>query len=108
MTDPQPPDHDPAELQCVARELRGGLQPLLQALAGEPARPVRLTQGIGLDKSLASRLVKAVRSDGEDARVVRGGAWDLQADNCRATFRSNSKREQKSSNIGFRVGIYFP
>ena len=35
MTDPQPPDHDPAELQCVARELRGGLQPLLQALAGE-------------------------------------------------------------------------
>lgn len=65
MTDPTPPDHDPAELQRVARELRGGLQPLLLALAGEPVRPVRLTQGIGLDKSLASRLVKAVRADSE-------------------------------------------
>lgn len=53
----------PAE---VAAELRGGLRPLLQALAGTPPRPVRLVQALGLDKSLASRLVVATRADGDD------------------------------------------
>lgn len=58
-------DTPPDELAAVARELRAGLVPLLHALAGEPPRPVRLTQGAGLDKSLASRLVQAVRTEGE-------------------------------------------
>lgn len=49
----------------LARELRAGLQPLVYVLAGDPPRPVRLTQGIGLDKSLASRLVQALRTEGD-------------------------------------------
>jgi hypothetical protein len=48
---------------AVAADLRAGLAPLLALLAGVPPRPVRLTQGIGLDKSLASRLVQAIRCD---------------------------------------------
>lgn len=63
MTDSLAPDEERAELAAVALELRHGLAPLLQGLAGDPPRPVRLTQGIGLDKSLASRLIKAVRSE---------------------------------------------
>lgn len=54
-------------LAAVAHELRAGLRPLLQALAGTPPRPVRLTQDIGLDKSLASRLVQADRTDSDEA-----------------------------------------
>jgi hypothetical protein len=54
-------------LAAVAHELRAGLRPLLQTLAGSPPRPVRLTQGIGLDKSLASRLVQSVRAEGDEA-----------------------------------------
>jgi len=85
--DRQEPDHPPpadalspqadagaADREAVgalARELRAGLAPLLAALAGDPPRPVRLTQGIGLDKSLASRLVQAVRSDGDPAFLHR-------------------------------------
>jgi hypothetical protein len=59
---PRDPSSD-SDLADVARELRGGLTPLLHALAGDPPRPVRLTQGIRLDKSLASRLVQAIRAD---------------------------------------------
>lgn len=47
----------------VAAALRGSLGPLLDALAGRPPRPVKLMRSIGLDKSLASRLVQAVRAD---------------------------------------------
>lgn len=65
MTAPQPEGHP--ETAAVARELRGGLRPLLALLAGTPPRPVRLTQGIGLDKSLASRLVQALRAESDAA-----------------------------------------
>lgn len=53
------------DLADVASALREGLAPLVHDLAGAPARPVRLQQGIGLDKSLASRLVQAVRAPGD-------------------------------------------
>ncbi len=56
---------------AVARELRAGLRPLLALLAGTPPRPVRLTQGVGLDKSLASRLVQAVRAESDAAFLHR-------------------------------------
>jgi hypothetical protein len=52
----------PERIATVAAELRRTLTPLLQALAGTPPRPVRLTRGLGLDKSLASRLVQATRA----------------------------------------------
>lgn len=57
------------ELTGVAGALRDGLAPLLHDLAGMPARPVRLQQGIGLDKTLASRLVQAVRAP-DDAEFL--------------------------------------
>ena len=50
---------------AVAAALRSSLTPLLQQLAGVPPRPFRLTQGLGLDKSIASRLVQAVRADND-------------------------------------------
>jgi hypothetical protein len=39
--------------------------PLLDALAGQPPRPVRLMRRVGLDKSLASRLVQAVKAESD-------------------------------------------
>ncbi len=54
----------PREVQ-VAVALRDALRPLLHALAGQPPRPVRLMRGIGLDKSLASRLVQAARAESD-------------------------------------------
>jgi hypothetical protein len=49
-------------IERVALELRACLTPVVHALAGEPPRPMRLTQEPGLDKSLASRLVQAIRT----------------------------------------------
>ena len=49
-------------IERIATELRACLTPLIHELAGEPPRPMRLTQEPGLDKSLASRLVQAVRT----------------------------------------------
>lgn len=51
-----------AHIAAVAAELRARLTPLVWALAGTPPRPVRLMRGIGLDKSLAGRLVQATRA----------------------------------------------
>lgn len=53
------------ELADLATALRAGVLPLLHQLAGNPPRPVRLQQGIGLDKTLASRLVQAARADSD-------------------------------------------
>jgi hypothetical protein len=52
----------------VAGELQGALVPLLEQLAGTPPRPMRLTRphpGLGLDKSLASRLVQAAKAESD-------------------------------------------
>ncbi len=49
----------------VAAELRTQIGAVIGALAGTPPRPVRLTRNIGLDKSLASRVVKATRADND-------------------------------------------
>ena len=57
-------DTEPREV-TVAAALREALGPLLHALAGDPPRPVRLMRSIGLDKSLASRLVQAARTESD-------------------------------------------
>ncbi|MFZ2989276.1 MAG: hypothetical protein WA086_14900 [Ideonella sp.] len=49
----------------VAAGLRLSLAGLVQCLAGEPARPIRLMRAAGLDKSLASRLVQATRAESD-------------------------------------------
>ena len=49
----------------VAVALRESLIPLLDTLAGQPPRPVRLMRRIGLDKSLASRLVQAAKAESD-------------------------------------------
>ena len=55
--------HDPArQIARVAAALRVCLTPIVHTLAGDPPRPMRLTQGPGIDKSLASRIVQAVRT----------------------------------------------
>lgn len=56
---------DPERITSVAVALRGGLAAVLREHAGSPPRPYRLTQGLGLDKSLASRLVQAVRTESD-------------------------------------------
>lgn len=63
---------DAGRIAEVAGGLRAALAPLVEHLAGSPPRPVRLTRGPGLDKTLASRLVQAARatSDGEFLHVV--------------------------------------
>jgi hypothetical protein len=49
-----------AQVEETARKLRGALAALLQEVCGPAARPSRLVQRLGIDKSLASRLVRAV------------------------------------------------
>ena len=53
------------EIEKVGRELRPSLLAGLEAVAGSPPRPTRVARPIGLDKSLASRFVRAVGTDSD-------------------------------------------
>ena len=52
-------------IEGMGHELRGLLEPILEEVGGVPPRPSRLIRTIGVDKSLASRLVRAVRADSD-------------------------------------------
>ncbi len=52
-----------ARLQAVAEELREELLPIVSAAAGPAGRPSTLVRELGIDKSLASRLTRALRAD---------------------------------------------
>src|SRR5262245_20104643 len=49
-------------IEAVGRDLRGAISTVLEAVAGPNPRPTRVSRAIGLDKSLASRLVRSVQS----------------------------------------------
>src|SRR5262245_27514328 len=51
-----------AQIEATGGDLRRTLAPVLESVAGPRPRPTRLSRAIGLDKSLASRLVRAVDS----------------------------------------------
>src|SRR5262245_22891554 len=51
-----------AQIEAIGAELRRTITPVLEAVAGVSPRPTRISRAIGLDKSLASRLVRAVQS----------------------------------------------
>ena len=38
-------------------------------------------------------------------RVLRGGSWYINTDNCRAAFRSRSNPDHRLNNVGFRVVV---
>jgi formylglycine-generating enzyme required for sulfatase activity len=43
------------------------------------------------------------RLEGDDARVLRGGAWSSGADYARCAYRIWSEPDDRDGNIGFRV-----
>src|SRR5262247_2982360 len=49
-------------IEASGRELRRAINSVLEAVAGPRPRPTRVARAIGLDKSLASRLVRSVRA----------------------------------------------
>jgi len=49
-------------IEASGRELRRAITGVLEAVAGPRPRPTRVARAIGLDKSLASRLVRSVRA----------------------------------------------
>ena len=42
---------------------------------------------------------------GGSQRIIRGGAWNSPANNCRSAYRKTERKERKLSVIGFRVVI---
>jgi hypothetical protein len=53
------------QIEAISAELRRTIAPVLEAVAGVSPRPTRISRAIGLDKSLASRLVRAVMSSSD-------------------------------------------
>src|SRR6188474_1253808 len=53
------------QIEAISAELRRTIAPVLEAVAGVSPRPTRISRAIGLDKSLASRLVRAVLSSSD-------------------------------------------
>ena len=49
-------------IEATGRELRRAINSVLEAVAGPRPRPTRVARATGLDKSLASRLVRSVRA----------------------------------------------
>jgi hypothetical protein len=52
-------------IEAIGRDLRVAVSTVLEAVAGPRPRPTRVARAIGLDKSLASRLVRAVQSSSD-------------------------------------------
>ena len=52
-------------IEAIGRELRQTIGAVLEAVGGPRPRPTRLSRAIGLDKSLSSRLVRAVQAPTE-------------------------------------------
>ncbi|MCK4408607.1 MAG: hypothetical protein KAW67_00890, partial [Candidatus Eisenbacteria sp.] len=50
-------------IRSVADDLRGSLDPIVREVAGSRPRPSRLVTELDIDKSLASRLTRALRAD---------------------------------------------
>ena len=50
-------------VRSVAEDLRGHLDPIVREVAGSRPRPSRLVSELDIDKSLASRLTRALRAD---------------------------------------------
>ena len=36
-------------------------------------------------------------------RVLRGGSWNNNAQNCRVAYRNNNEPDNQNNNIGFRL-----
>jgi hypothetical protein len=53
------------QIEAISAELRRTITPVLEAVAGVSPRPTRISRVIGLDKSLASRLVRAALSSSD-------------------------------------------
>jgi hypothetical protein len=53
------------QIETISAELRRTITPVLEAVAGVSPRPTRISRAIGLDKSLASRLVRAALSSSD-------------------------------------------
>jgi len=41
------------------------------------------------------------------SRVLRGGAWNNNPDNCRSAYRNNNAPDNRNNNIGFRLALHF-
>ncbi|NMW19696.1 MAG: SUMF1/EgtB/PvdO family nonheme iron enzyme [Chlorobiaceae bacterium] len=40
-------------------------------------------------------------------RVLRGGSWNNNAENCRSAYRNNNTPDNRNNNIGFRL-VFVP
>ncbi|WP_373549155.1 SUMF1/EgtB/PvdO family nonheme iron enzyme [Haliscomenobacter sp.] len=41
-------------------------------------------------------------------RVLRGGSWNNNAQNCRSSNRNNNQPANRNNNVGFRVLLFPP
>jgi len=62
VIDGVPHGHLLSRIAVVGAELRPAIATILESIAGPRPRPTRLSRAAGLDKSLASRLVRTVRA----------------------------------------------
>ncbi len=59
---------------------------------------------------LCGGLVKTGNSKGAEPltyRVIRGGNWNNNENNCRVSNRNNNNPTNRNNNIGFRLALHF-
>jgi len=52
---------------------------------------------------MANYFVKWRQKSKGTNRVVRGGSWNNNAENCRVSNRNNNHPDNRNNNIGFRL-----
>ena len=106
---PESPTQEGLQIQIalVGRDLRRALTPILSAFGGaDNPRPMRVARALGLDKSLASRLVQATRAEsGAEFLHVAPSPTGLRillsrAAGARRWTRCRASKAQPSANAG--------
>ena len=94
-------------IEAIGRELRRAISSVLEAVAGPRPRPTRVARAIGLDKSLASRLVRSVRatSDMDLMHFVPspGGRASIDAQIAESSRVALEKREHIAKQASFKA-----
>jgi len=75
----------------------------LSASAAQPRSTKKSAQKSTLRRRPKIAVARGAAIDRAGARVLRGGSWNNNANNCRAANRNSNPADNRNNNVGFRL-----